>query len=182
MVLGAAFFLGISGARGRCLQCQNRCGHLRMAGANDRVSSFGKPPVQRVDSKTQQAVHLPLSQTRRRAMMAGGSREVGPQHKRSTAYGCWVPPLTRFAGPHCVGPLFQRSVPSAASPPRARGEEFSPAGAGCRLQGTASSPPSTACVSMRVEVIGVLPLYLPRRRALAKKFYGPAVAMFPWRC
>jgi hypothetical protein len=31
-------------------------------------------------------------------------RMRGPPHKGLTAYGCWISPLTRFAGPHCEGP------------------------------------------------------------------------------
>ena len=45
-----------------------------------------------------------------------------------------VPHLTRFTGPHCAGPLPQRSLPAAHTSRNPLGEDFRPARAGCRYR------------------------------------------------
>ena len=71
------------------------------------------------------------------------SGQVCLRHPRGTAYGCFLPDLTRFTGSRRAGPnLPHRTMPAVT-------EALSPQGGirsrygGLRVQGTASSPSST---------------------------------------
>ena len=54
----------------------------------------------------------PRCQKNVRHGLVGGSGQVTLRHMRRTAYGCFLPDLTRFAAPHCIGPDRQRPVPA----------------------------------------------------------------------
>ena len=58
-------------------------------------------------------------------------------------YRCFLPDLTGFMSFHCVGPSSQHHLYRSDHTFYNLGEEFTPAVAGCRLQGTANSPAST---------------------------------------
>lgn len=60
------------------------------------------------------------------------------------AYCCFLPDLTRFTRFHCVGPNYQHHLPRADYTITTLLMEFDPATADCRLQGSATTPSSTA--------------------------------------
>lgn len=63
------------------------------------------------------------------------------------AYCCFLPDLTRFTRFHCVGPNYQHYLPRADYTTTTLLLDFNPATAGCRLQGTATTPSSTAKIN-----------------------------------
>ena len=70
---------------------------------------------------------------------------------RRVAYGCFLPDLTGFTTPRGTGPNLQGCLwerPSTRWGPQH--EEFRPAIADCGLQGTATSPPSTTFLALRL--------------------------------
>ena len=72
-----------------------------------------------------------------------GSSQVAPRHPKAVAYRCFLPDLTGFTDPRCVGPDSQRrsmSWEAKAGRPRPGIQSRC---SGLRVQGTASSPPST---------------------------------------
>ena len=73
-----------------------------------------------------------------------GSSQVDPRHPRGPAYRCFLPDLTGFTGSRRVGPGSQHRRPGTVAlgggPPRG----IQPRWSGLRVEGTASSPPSTA--------------------------------------
>ena len=75
---------------------------------------------------------------------AVSSTQALPRHMKGSAYRCFLPDLTGFTGFHCVGPKYQHHLLRPASQTRSLRQEFNPAKADCRLQGTAISPSSTA--------------------------------------
>ncbi len=71
------------------------------------------------------------------------SNQVNPRHTKMITYRCFLPDLTGFMSFRCVGPNSQRHFYRPDFTRYSLGEEFNPAVADCRLQGTASSPSST---------------------------------------
>ena len=71
------------------------------------------------------------------------SNQVDPRHMERFIYRCFLPDLTGFMSFHCVGPSSQRHLYRSDHTFYNLSEEFTPAVAGCRLQGTANSPAST---------------------------------------
>ena len=63
------------------------------------------------------------------------------------AYCCFLPDLTRFTRFHCVGPNYQYHLPRADYTITTLRLDFNPATAGCRLQGSATTPSSTAKIN-----------------------------------
>src|SRR6266851_9104686 len=59
------------------------------------------------------------------------SDQAGLRHTTTTAYRCFLPDLTGFAGRRCTGPDRQRHATHAATATPDLGREFSPAGADC---------------------------------------------------
>ena len=76
------------------------------------------------------------------AIVSSGHRI--PQHMETNAYGCCRQALTRFTPIHCAGDDLQHHFPRQIPSDSRLGEEFRPAMADCRLQGTAGSPRTTA--------------------------------------
>ena len=75
---------------------------------------------------------------------SSGSSQVAPWHPKAVAYRCFLPDLTGFTDPRCMGPDSQRrsmSWEAKAGRPRPGIQSRC---SGLRVQGTASSPPSTA--------------------------------------
>ncbi len=72
------------------------------------------------------------------------SNQVPLRHTRVLIYRCFLPDLTGFISSHCAGPNSPRHLYRAVFTIRCRRQEFNPAIADCRLQGTATSPSSTA--------------------------------------
>ena len=60
-----------------------------------------------------------------------GSDQARLRHTTTTAYRCFLPDLTGFAGRSCTGPDRQRHAMHAATAMPDLGREFSPAGADC---------------------------------------------------
>jgi len=60
-----------------------------------------------------------------------GSDQACLRHEATTAYRCFLPDLTGFAGRFCTGPDRQRRRARAGSAMPDLGREFSPAGADC---------------------------------------------------
>ena len=71
------------------------------------------------------------------------SNQVDPRHTKIFTYRCFLPDLTGFVSFHCVGPSSQCHLYEAGLTSQNLSEEFNPAVADCRLQGTAISPSST---------------------------------------
>jgi len=99
------------------------------------------------------------SRTPRRWRDAGAHPivQLGPgwlRHSRGTAYRCFLPDLTGFTDPGCVGPDRQRrggrSRPNA-TPPR---WGIRPRCSGLRVQGTANAPSSATEVIVRARQAG----------------------------
>ena len=64
--------------------------------------------------------------------------------RMNMVYRCYLPVLTGFARIRRIGPSRQRPSPALNVFHDRLTREFNPAIAGCRLQGTATSPSSTA--------------------------------------
>ena len=86
---------------------------------------------------------------RLRTFLAGvtltvSSNQATLRHMETFTYRCFLPDLTGLVKLHCVRPSLQHHLsgpdPTRKSPQR----DFDPAIAGCRLQGTATTPSSTA--------------------------------------
>ena len=75
---------------------------------------------------------------------SSGSSQVAPRHPKAVAYRCFLPDLTGFTDLRCVGPDFQRRAISWEAEARRPRPGIQPRCSGLRVQGTASSPPSTA--------------------------------------
>ena len=71
------------------------------------------------------------------------SNQVIPRHTKMITYRCFLPDLTGFMSFRCVGPNSQRHLYGADPTNYSLLEDFDPAVADCRLQGTAISPSST---------------------------------------
>ena len=80
---------------------------------------------------------------------ASGSSQVAPRHPRAIAYRCFLPDLTGFTGLRCVGPDSQRRSPLVGGGGRRPRPGVQPRCSGLRVQGTASSPPSTTAAMVR---------------------------------
>ena len=72
-----------------------------------------------------------------------GSSQVAPRHPRPSAYRCFLPDLTGFAASRCVGPGYRRRQATMVVGWRGPRPGIRPRYSGLRIQGTASSPPST---------------------------------------
>jgi hypothetical protein len=99
------------------------------------------------------------SRTPRRWRDAGAHPivQLGPgwlRHPRGTAYRCFLPDLTGFTDPGCVGPDRQRR--SARSRPNATPPRWGirPRCSGLRVQGTANAPSSATEVIVRARPAG----------------------------
>ena len=88
------------------------------------------------------AVH-PSSNCGHRLVGPAGSGQAAPWHPRMTAYGCYLPVLTRFTGPRRTGPSLQRHLAKQSRQPSSPRRGIRPRYSGLRVQGTASSPSST---------------------------------------
>ena len=73
-----------------------------------------------------------------------GSDQACLRHETTTAYRCFLPDLTGFAGRFCTGPDRQRRGARASIRDAGPREGIQPRWSGLRVQGTAGSPPSTA--------------------------------------
>ena len=93
-------------------------------GMNDRAPSI-EPSVPRAPSVT-------------------GSGQVLPRHTGGAPYRCTLPGLAGFDASRCVGPNPQRRPVRFIRHEQPSRREFNPAVADCGLQGTATSPSSTA--------------------------------------
>ena len=91
-------------------------GHARM------LTGYGRAP----------SVDHDVSNTRTRI----GSDQACLRHEATTAYRCFLPDLTGFAGRFCTGPDRQRLRARAGSAMPDLGREFSPAGADCGYRAT----------------------------------------------
>src|SRR6185369_3422444 len=76
------------------------------------------------------------------------SGQVLPRHTRGAPYRCSLPGLAGFDASRCVGPNLQRRPVRLIQHKRPSRREFNPAIADCGLQGTATSPSSTAKASV----------------------------------
>jgi hypothetical protein len=109
---------------------------------------------------------------------------------RRFAYRCFLPDLTGFTSSHCAGPDLLRR-PRRPDPKKTRPQiGINPAIADCGLQGTATSPSSTAklCFNKLAEGVGFeptrrLPVYTLSRRApsAARTSLHVYSAPFIWR-
>src|SRR5262249_9016574 len=72
------------------------------------------------------------------------SGQVLPRHTGGAPYRCSLPGLAGFDASRCVGPNPQRRPVRLIRHERPSKREFNPAVADCGLQGTATSPSSTA--------------------------------------
>ena len=72
------------------------------------------------------------------------SGQVLPRHTGGAPYRCSLPGLAGFDASRCVGPNLQRRPVRLIRHERPSRREFNPAIADCGLQGTATSPSSTA--------------------------------------
>src|SRR5678815_3754605 len=72
------------------------------------------------------------------------SGQVLPRHTGGAPYRCSLPGLAGFDASRCVGPNLQRRPVRLIQHKRPSKREFNPAIADCGLQGTATSPSSTA--------------------------------------
>src|SRR6266545_1671091 len=72
------------------------------------------------------------------------SGQVLPRHTGGAPYRCSLPGLAGFDASRCVGPNLQRRPVRLIQHKRPSRREFNPAIADCGLQGTATSPSSTA--------------------------------------
>ncbi len=89
------------------------------------------------------AVHPSSTSPAQTAPSENGSGQVSPRHTRCPVYRCFLPDLAGFAGSRCVGPnhLCRSTVPAL----RGRASDgHRPRYSGLRVQGTATSPSSTA--------------------------------------
>ncbi len=95
---------------------------------------------------------------------------------RRFAYRCFLPDLTGFTSSHCAGPNLHRRLCRPAPRRDGRMKGINPAVADCGLQGTATSPFSTAklfgdpILNLMAEGVGFeptrrLPVYTLSRRA-----------------
>ena len=75
------------------------------------------------------------------------SGQVLPRHTGGAPYRCSLPGLAGFDASRCVGPNLQRRPVRLIQHKRPSRREFNPAIADCGLQGTATSPSSTAKAS-----------------------------------
>src|SRR6476660_1628318 len=75
--------------------------------------------------------------------MTSGSDQAVPRHSAMLAECCFLPDLTRFAVRRCAGPGPQRHASGGVRERRPR-EGIQHCYSGLQVQGTASSPPSTA--------------------------------------
>ena len=75
------------------------------------------------------------------------SGQVLPRHTGGAPYRCSLPGLAGFDASRCVGPNLQRRPVRLIQHRRPSKREFNPAIADCGLQGTATSPSSTAQAS-----------------------------------
>ncbi len=92
------------------------------------------------------AVHL-LRPSSPDGVGVAGSGQDYLRHMRRFAYRCFLPDLTGFTRSHCAGPNPQRCL-RRPDPKKERPRTgFNPAIADCGLQGTATSPFSTAKLS-----------------------------------
>jgi hypothetical protein len=88
-------------------------------------------------------VHPMSIRTSSHARPPPGSSQVVPRHPKAIAYRCFLPDLTGFTDQRCAGPDSQRRTTVVV------GERCGPRPgvqlrcSGLRIQGTASSPPST---------------------------------------
>ena len=80
---------------------------------------------------------------RPRAHGVPGSDQAVPRHPAISAERCFLPDLTRFTRRRCAGPDPQRRAPRRLRERRPR-VGIQPCWSGLQVQGTASSPPSTA--------------------------------------
>ena len=76
------------------------------------------------------------------------SGQVLPRHTGGAPYRCSLPGLAGFDASRCVGPNLQRRPVRLIQHKRPSRREFNPAIADCGLQGTATSPSSTAKASV----------------------------------
>ena len=89
------------------------------------------------------AVHL-LSISPVGLLPTANSNQVDLRHPKLTTYRCFLPDLTGFVAFRCAGPGYQRYLSRAVpAVPRPRAG-IQPRYSGLRVQGTASSPSSTA--------------------------------------
>src|SRR5919109_5444531 len=77
------------------------------------------------------AVHPPSMTVISGTHDARGSDQARLRHTTTTAYRCFLPDLTGFAGRRCTGPDRQRHATLAATATPDLGRGFSPAGADC---------------------------------------------------
>ena len=85
----------------------------------------------------------PSSNCDHRLVGPSNSGQATPWHPRVTAYGCYLPVLTRFTGPRRTGPNHQRHLAKQSRQPSSPRRGIRPRYSGFRVQGTASSPSST---------------------------------------
>jgi len=78
------------------------------------------------------------------ARRAAGSDRASLRHMDGSAYGCFLPNLTGFTVVHCEGPGRQRLKTAAVLTPPTPQAGIRPRYSGLRVQGTATSPSSTA--------------------------------------
>src|SRR5690554_6495553 len=79
----------------------------------------------------------------------GGNQAVNSdqaylRHTKMSTYCCFLPDLTGFMDFRCVGPNHLHHLPGPNPTSVSLGWELNPATAVCGLQGTATSPSSTA--------------------------------------
>ena len=75
---------------------------------------------------------------------AVSSGQEPSRHMETFAYRCFLPDLTEFTKLHCVRPDHQHHLPGPDPKKKSPQHGFNPAIADCRLQGTATTPFSTA--------------------------------------
>ena len=90
-----------------------------------RLRCHGPPTRTPEDEKV--AVHPPSTTDDSGASWSGSSSQASLRHPPASAYGCFLPDLTGFAGRCRAGPDLQRSVPRAAPDLPGLGRGFSPA-------------------------------------------------------
>jgi len=72
------------------------------------------------------------------------SSQAALRHTENTTYRCFLPDLTGFIASSCIEPNYQHRLAKTRLPGRKPQAGVQPRYSGFRVQGTASSPPSTA--------------------------------------
>ncbi|AOM84652.1 hypothetical protein BBEV_3358 [Salisediminibacterium beveridgei] len=78
------------------------------------------------------------------------SVQVTLRHTKWSAYCCFLPDLTGFTGFRCAEPKRQHHLPESDQAEQGPREGIQPRYSGLRVQGTATSPPSTTNLIMKL--------------------------------